>query len=128
MNMGMGNRLSCHSSVIDSDVEPSRLELLQELLPDLCNQPPKEALLVLGKIENAGNVLPGHNESMTFSHWKRIPESNGVLVFQKDSGRLKVAEWAVRRHGMILWVSIIMYPLGLANLSCISVDFSRLLL
>lgn len=98
MDVGVHYGLTGNSPIIHADVKPSRLELLQQLRPNLRHQPPQGRLLFDGQIEKADNVFLGDGQGVALGHGKSVGQREADLVFEDNSGGVQVAEWAGWRH------------------------------
>ena len=82
----MHHRLPGCSSVVQPDVESSRVELLNQPCPDFGSQLPEGCLLLGVQIKQAGDVLLRDDQRMAFGHGKGIQQGDADLVFQQVVG------------------------------------------
>ena len=98
MDMGVGHRLAGGLAVVDADIESGGLEFRLKLLPNLGDQPPQGRLFLGRQIEQADNVLPGHDERMPFGSSDRHRGSQAGGILQPDLVVAYLAEWASCWH------------------------------
>jgi hypothetical protein len=81
-------------AVVDTAGEAVGLQLGYQLLAHLGDQPPDCRLLLVGEVEQAGDVPPGDDEHMAFCGGKGIGERHRAVVLQTNAACFWMTKWA----------------------------------
>ncbi len=94
----MADRLPGLHSVVHTDIERRRMELLSQQVTPPGDLPPQFAVLRLRQVEERGHVLLGDHERVPRRDGKPIEERNdGVRGCQNSLWRQSLAEWTLGR-------------------------------
>lgn len=94
MDVSVRHRLPSGLAVVDADVEAIGCELLGERGTSLGDNLPKPGLVGIGEVEDARDVLPRNDESMSLCHRVGITERDRGRVLGDDQRFLDGAEGA----------------------------------
>jgi len=98
MDVSVKDRLARCGAIIQTDIEPIRMQIFVDFSSGFGNQRPQGGLIIGREFVDTCDMRPGDNQGVAFCHGEGIPQDDADFAGQPDTVGVRFAEWALNRH------------------------------